>query len=120
MRTDQPIPIRLADYRPPDWLVDTVALDVSLDRKTSRVRATLALKPNPKAAAAAPLVLDGDGLTLVSLKLDGEALPPEAFVATPESLTIAQAPQRPFRLWAALARLSTGVADRSICRPSRP
>ena len=32
------------------------------------------LKPNPKAGAPAPLVLDGDGLKLVSLKLDGETL----------------------------------------------
>ena len=30
MRTDTAQPIRLKDYRPPDWLVETVALDVSL------------------------------------------------------------------------------------------
>jgi aminopeptidase N len=30
MRTDQAVPIRLADYRSPDWLVETVDLDVSL------------------------------------------------------------------------------------------
>jgi len=53
MRTDQPVPVRLENYRPPDWLVETVALDVSLDRTATRVRVTLALKPNPKAAAAA-------------------------------------------------------------------
>ncbi len=67
MRTEQPVPIRLQDYRPPDWLVETVDLDVSLDPTATRVRATLRLKPNPKAAAPAPLVLDGDGLKLVSL-----------------------------------------------------
>ena len=27
MRTEQGLPVRLADYRPPDWLVDTVDLD---------------------------------------------------------------------------------------------
>ncbi len=73
MRTEQSVPIRLEDYRPPDWLVETVDLDVSLDPTATRVRAALRLKPNPKAAAPAPLVLDGDGLKLVSLKLDGEA-----------------------------------------------
>ena len=56
------------------------------------------LKPNPKAAAPAPLVLDGDGLTLVALTLDGEALAADRYVATPDSLTIAQPPQRPFTL----------------------
>ena len=33
--------------------------------------------PIPNGAAPAPLVLDGDGLTLLSLKLDGAPLPPE-------------------------------------------
>ena len=30
MRTDIAPPIRLTDYRPPDWLVETVHLDVTL------------------------------------------------------------------------------------------
>ena len=30
MRTDQDQPVRLADYKPPNWLVETVDLDVSL------------------------------------------------------------------------------------------
>jgi aminopeptidase N len=97
MRTDTAQPIRLKDYRPPDWLVETVSLDVSLHPTQTKVRATLALKPNP-AAAAAPLVLDGDGLTLTGLKLDGAALPADSYVATTDSLTIAQAPNRPFTL----------------------
>ena len=98
MRTEQARPIRLEDYSPPDWLVETVELDVSLHPTSARVRATLALKPNPQSAAPAAVVLDGDALTLVSLKLDGAALPADAFVATPDSLTIAQPPAGPFRL----------------------
>jgi aminopeptidase N len=98
MRTDEPHPIRLQDYRPPDWLVDTVELDVSLDATATRVRAALLLRPNPKAAAPAPLVLDGDGLTLVALRLDGEPLAPAQYVATPDRLSLAQPPQRSFRL----------------------
>src|SRR5437899_8908107 len=98
MRTDQPPPVRLDDYRPPAWLVETVKLDVSLDPAATRVHATLELKPNPKAGAPAPLVLDGDGLRLTGLTLDGTPLAPERYVATPEGLTIAQPPQQPFRL----------------------
>ena len=97
MRTDTAQPIRLKHYRPPDWLVETVTLDVSLHPTQSKVRATLVLKPNP-AATAAPLVLDGDGLSLTSLKIDGTALPAESYVATPDSLTIPQVPNRPFTL----------------------
>jgi len=98
MRTDTARPVRLEDYRPPDWLVETVDLHVSLDPAATRVHATLRLKPNPLAAAPAPVVLDGDGLTLTGVKLDGAALSPEHFVVTPDTLTIAQPPNRPFRL----------------------
>ncbi len=98
MRTEQSVPIRLVDYRPPDWLVETVDLDVLLDPSATRVRAALRLTPNPKGAAPAPLVLDGDGLKLVSLKLDGEALASDRYVAASDSLTIAQPPQQPFTL----------------------
>jgi aminopeptidase N len=97
MRTDEPRPVRLQDYRRPDWLVETVDLDVSLDRTATRVRATLKLKPNPKSAPA-PLVLDGDGLSLKALRLDGVELAPERYVATPDRLTIAQPPRQEFRL----------------------
>jgi aminopeptidase N len=92
MRTEQARPVRLEDYRPPDWLVETVELDVSLHATETKVRATLKLTPNPQAEAPAPIVLDGDGLTLTSLKLDGSVMHPDNYVATPDSLTIAQPP----------------------------
>src|SRR6266702_1548151 len=98
MRTEQAVPVRLADYRPPDWLVETVALDVRLDPTRTRVRARLKLKPNPQAAAPAAVVLDGDELVLRAVRLDGEALAADAYVATPDRLTILQPPNRPFVL----------------------
>src|SRR5579885_1347136 len=97
MRTDIAQPIRLKDYRPPDWLVDTVFLDVSLHPTQTRVRATLALRPNP-ATPAAPLLLDGDGLSFVSLKLNGAELKPDGYRVTPDQLSIAQPPNGPFTL----------------------
>ena len=97
MRTDTAQSIRLKDYRPPDWLVETVSLDVTLHPTAARIRATLALKPNPKSASA-PLILNGDGLSLISLKIDGTVMAPDSYVATPESLTIAQPPNGPFNL----------------------
>jgi aminopeptidase N len=96
MRTEEARPVRLEDYRPPDWLVESVELDVSLDPAATRVRAVLALKPN--GGAPAPLKLDGDGLSLVSLKLDGVPLAADQYVATADRLTIAQPPHQPFRL----------------------
>src|SRR6201997_2637356 len=97
MRTEDPRPVRLEDYRPPDWRIGTVELDVVLHPTATTVRAKLSISPN-RASAPAPLVLDGDELTLHSIRLNGKPLPAESFVATPDRLTIAQAPQRPFEL----------------------
>jgi aminopeptidase N len=97
MRTDIAQPIRLKDYRPPDWLVETVSLDFSLHPTATRVRATLVLRPSLKAASA-PLILEGDELSLVSLKLDGTELPSDSYVVTSDRLTILQPPNGPFAL----------------------
>jgi aminopeptidase N len=97
MRTDIAQPIRLKDYRPPDWLVDTVSLDVSLHPASTKVRAKLTLKPNPQVPAA-PLVLDGDGLSLVSLTIDGVAPGVDSYLVSPDQLTIPQPPNKPFTL----------------------
>jgi aminopeptidase N len=98
MRTEQARPVRLKDYRPPDWLVETVELDIALHPTATHVRSSLLLKPNAETCTPAPLVLDGDGLNLVSVSIDGEELPAGRYVAAPDSLTIAQPPRGPFRL----------------------
>src|SRR5580658_1211595 len=97
MRTEEPRTVRLKDYRPPDWLIDTVELDISLDATATRVRAKLRLKPNGTSTPA-PLVLDGEDLVLRALAVDGKELPKESYLATPEHLTIAQPPNGPFEL----------------------
>jgi aminopeptidase N len=97
MRTEEPRPVRLKDYHPPDWLIETVELDISLHPTATTVRAKLKLTPNT-AGAPAPLVLDGDELQLRSVQLDGKPLPRDSFVATPDRLTIAQVPHRSFEL----------------------
>jgi aminopeptidase N len=97
MRTDIAQPIHLKDYRPPDWLVETVHIDITLHPTESRVRATLALRPNSDSPAA-PLVLDGDGLSLASLRIDGAEPGPDSYLVTPDQLTIPQPPNKPFTL----------------------
>ncbi len=98
MRHPANVAVRLADYRAPDFLVDAVRLDVSLDRIATKVIATLSLRRNPRGDRGAPLVLDGDGLTLVGVTLDGRALDPQAYTATPDSLTLSAVPDAPFTL----------------------
>ena len=65
MRTDQARPVRLQDYRPSDWLIDKVDLDIALHPSATRVRARLSVRPNPTASGAEPLRLDGDELSSV-------------------------------------------------------
>jgi aminopeptidase N len=99
MRSEEPRTIRLAEYAPPDYLIDSVEFDFKLDPSATIVTAELSLKPNPAGRAGAPLALDGDGLVLDAPPLlDNEALPDDAFAATPDGLTLHRPPQRPFRL----------------------
>ncbi|MBS7539412.1 aminopeptidase N [Ancylobacter lacus] len=97
-RQAEPQPVRLVDYRPPDWLVDTVHLDVRLDPAQTRIRCRLGLRPNPAGRPDAPLILDGDELTLERLTLDGADLPAGAYDASPSRLTLHAPPRRPLSL----------------------
>ena len=98
MRNSPPQAVRLCDYMPPDFLIDSVALDISLHKTQTRVRAKLALRRNPKGRPDAPLTLDGDGLTPRRVALDGRELAPRDYEATPESLTLRAVPPAPFAL----------------------
>jgi len=91
MRTETPQAVRLADYRPPAFLIDTVHLDFVLAANTTRVKATLAVRRNGDHAE--PLVLDGDGLKLISAAIDGAPLAADAYVVDDERLTIASVPE---------------------------
>ena len=62
--------IRREDYRPPDWLVPELALDFDLGLETTKVRATLNVERN--GSHDRPLRLDGDGVQLVSVLVDGQ------------------------------------------------
>ncbi|BBU62997.1 aminopeptidase N [Methylosinus sp. C49] len=98
MRNPPPQAVRLADYRPPAFLIDAVDLDISLHRSKTRVVARLAIRRNPAGRAGAPLALDGDGLVLRRAALDGAPLAPEAYEATPDSFVLRAPPEGPFTL----------------------
>ncbi len=84
--------VRLADYRPPAFLVDTVDLRFDLDETTTRVIARLSVRRNPAAPANAPLHLDGEALTLVRLSRDGTDLRAGEYREIKSGLTIPQMP----------------------------
>ena len=99
MPSDQGQPTRLADYRPTDYLIDTVDLDIVLDATSTRVRSTLTIRPNPAGNPGAPLILDGDDLAAVAVRLDDTPLDLGSGFVTPNRLIIEAPPQRPFRLF---------------------
>ena len=80
--------INLADYTPPVFLVDEVALDFTLDPAATIVRATL----NFRRQAPGPLVLDGRHLELRGISLNGQALGGNRYVLTESSLTLNDVP----------------------------
>jgi aminopeptidase N len=88
-----PSEIRLADYRPPEFLIDTVDLRFDLDEAATTVVTRLALRRNTAAPADAPLHLDGEALTLVRLVRNGVALVPGDYHLTEGGLTIPDMPQ---------------------------
>lgn len=63
-----PATIRREDYRPPAWAVPHVDLDFDLSPERTIVRARLEVE---RQEAGAALVLDAEGLTLLSVKVDG-------------------------------------------------
>ena len=95
MRDPAPVPIRLEDYTPPAFLVETVDLDVELFEDHARVRSRLAVSRNPKSSDSnAPLVLDAEELEFVSATLDGKKLAAGDYVLGEAHLTIAKTPAR--------------------------
>ncbi len=64
--------IRLADYRPPAWLVPEVTLDVRLDADCTIVRSRLTVKRN--GSHKLPLALDGQELETRAIRVDGVAV----------------------------------------------
>ncbi len=87
--TEAPV-VRLADYRPPAWLIERVELTFRLAPAATRVTARLAVRPNPARATDTPhdLVLDGGGLTLASARIDGAEVPANALTIEGETLTV--------------------------------
>jgi aminopeptidase N len=98
MRTSVGQPVRLIDYRVPDFLIDAVDLDISLDRNATRVVSTLAIRPNPAGRADVDLSLDGDELVFVAAELNGQPLEPGSYQASPSQFVLPNPPRRPFTL----------------------
>ena len=91
--------IRLKDYKPTAFLIDTVDLDIQLDPTKTRVTSRLKMRPNPASDdQSGKLVLVGQGLGLAEIKLSGRKLAAKDYALSAESLTIKSVPNRAFTL----------------------
>ncbi|MDX1513015.1 MAG: aminopeptidase N, partial [Gammaproteobacteria bacterium] len=90
-----PRTVYLKDYRPPEYLVETVDLRFELEDSATRVSSRLAMRRNDAAEnTTSRLVLDGQGLVLDRIKLNGETLDASSYVLDDESLQIHRVPDR--------------------------
>jgi len=94
MKADHPHTIFRKDYRPPAFQVEHVEMGVDLDATATIVATRLHLLRR----SDGPLVLDGEGLELLSVALDGEPLPTAAWrlesQGARQTLTIAAPPDQ--------------------------
>lgn len=98
MRPSSNTPVRLSDYRPSDFFIDSVYLDIRLDRVATKIFARLNIRRNPNSPSDVTLILDGDELSLLEAKLNGQLLDREEYLATQDSFTLHHAPEIPFTL----------------------
>ena len=84
---DAAVDIRLADYQPPSWLCPRIGLEFDLGADFTEVTARLHVEPNPDGPAA-PLRLDGEGLELLSVSVDGKRLGEEDYELQPRTLLL--------------------------------
>jgi len=88
-----PREVRLADYAPPAYLVDTVDLTFDLDEAATKVTARLALRRNPASTdRTAPLRLDGERMTLLRLVCNDETLSANQYHLDDHALIIPDSP----------------------------
>ena len=84
MRTDAPKAVYLKDYTPPEYLVKKIDLIVRIfDTHTEVVSSTVYKQHTP-----GPLVLNGENMKLIAVKLNGKELSASDYILTDKTLTL--------------------------------
>jgi aminopeptidase N len=88
-------PVYLQDYKVPDFLIDTVNLEVELGEDVTKVTSQMLIYLNPASTQfAKDLVLNGEDLILKSVILDGRELDVLQYRVTEDTLTIYSVPEK--------------------------
>jgi aminopeptidase N len=95
-----------SDYQPYPFLIPEVHLSFDLDPSVTRVVSTLKIKAKPTHTGA-DLILNGEGISLECLKVNGKAWPEQHYICDNKHLIIKNLPQ------------SCEVSITSLCYPDR-
>ena len=93
MRTDTPQTIYRTNYTPPNYRVESVEMGFDLDPAVTRVATRMTLERNP-GAPDHTLVLSGEQLQLIQLRMNGKALSQHAYALENGVLQIPDAPEQ--------------------------
>jgi aminopeptidase N len=93
MRTDTGKTFRLEDYKPTDFAINHVRLVFRLGMETTRVTALIDFERRGGVDLAAPLILDGEDLELISLSLNGRTVAAKDYKATSDLLVVRNLPK---------------------------
>ncbi|MFC4298014.1 aminopeptidase N [Castellaniella hirudinis] len=108
MRTDTAPTIFRQDYTPYPYRLPQVRLEFDLAAESARVRSELRFESAPDTAPGAPLVLHGEDLELIEVRLDGRPLSADEYQLTDDTLSLVPPGHgKPF---------TVGVV--SLCRPA--
>ena len=89
-----PSTIFLKDYQPPVYLIEHVNLHFDLHETQTVITSTLEVRLNPENNESnKSLILDGQNLELLSVKIAGKTLSAKDYICDDESLTIATLPE---------------------------
>lgn len=92
LETTPPQTIYLKNYTAPDYHIETIDLHFELGEEQTTVHSRLAISRRSKDKDS-PLVLDGEALELLAIKLDGQTLDKKDYRLEADSLTLLQLPE---------------------------
>ena len=91
MKDASPRAVRLAEYTPPAWQAQEVALTFTLAPAATRVRSRIRFTRDAAGTGGADLRLDGEELRLISAAIDGETLAQAEILTDATGLTVPEA-----------------------------
>ncbi|KAL9663842.1 hypothetical protein QQ045_019234 [Rhodiola kirilowii] len=96
-KMETPKEIFLKDYKQPDYYFDTVYLKFALGEENTLVSSEIVVVPRVEGSSP-PMVLNGEDMKLVSIKVDGKELKEGEFLLGSRHLTLVSPPSSKFTL----------------------